>query len=277
EDEDVEVPPIVLEEGRAIEGRVVDESGAPIEGALVDVGGGTAPTDPEDSRLNTSDGAVRTGPDGRFRVPPVSSQPGYLIAQPEHSLSAARPTNAADPVTVTLKSGGRIVGVALDASGARVPVWAFASSGEGFGNGEAQEDGSFIIWRLRPGEYQITVSERGAGTGRHVFRSVKVTVPASGEVRAELQELTTGVDLEVEQRSPGGWVFVSLYPGQLPAPTSAAELRALPSRIESDGPRGSLFRRLEPGAYTLVFLRFEQGQLDRKKVGVLTQAVQVAP
>lgn len=282
----VELPPIVLDEGRSIEGRVVDAAGAPVEGALVDVGGGEPPSILEISyfsthgggfrTLSTRRGAVRTGAEGSFKLPHVAQQPGYIVVQHPHYMSYARAFDGFDPVTVTLASGARVLGVVQDAAGAVIPGTVRARSESQNAISESQEDGSYVLWGLRPGEYSLEILDSDRRTGGRVFRSKKVTVPASGDVRVDFREVATGTDvlLDVHETSDspseGGFV---LFPGLVRAPTDLASARSLEGGAKPDygAARQQTFRRVQPGPYTLIFFRW-QGN----KVGVFTQAVEVA-
>ena len=246
----------------------------PIEGALVDVGGGGVPDDPRAVFLSRRSGAVSTSSTGAFLLRNVSDEPGYLAVQHPHYRPFLGPLGDRGPLTVTLTAGARIVGRVQSATGTDVRATVLARGPSGGNFSEAQEDGSYVIWGLAPGTYQVSVyAEHGP---LESYRSRSVVAPAGGDVRVDFQEVTTGADLTLELVAPDGKgveARAALYPGVVRAPTTWEDFQTLQgeSLPGSYGPR-PVFRHLDPGNYTLVLVR-PQGE----GAGIYSRSIEVTP
>lgn len=144
---------IVLEEGQAVSGRVVDESGRPLAGAVV--------------RLANMSGEEHSGEsdgDGKFQIRHLRPGRYDLIAMhPEASAAQLSGIEipAGQPVVdlgdVELPAGGVIEGLVVDAKGAPVAGAMISASSEGrrgfesFHDLRSAEDGTFRIPALRRG------------------------------------------------------------------------------------------------------------------------------
>lgn len=132
-----------------------------------------------------------------------------------------------------------------------------------------------IFWGLRPGDYVVEVEDGGGNESEHVFRSLKVKLGESGDVRADIREVATGTDVVIDARRSGGSSAVGgamLVPGQVRAPTDAASAERLAPGVDGSYENGKhVFRRVPPGLYTLLLFSREQGE----RVGVFSQSVDV--
>jgi hypothetical protein len=175
----------------AITGRVVDASGDPIGGASV-----TAIPQRLDAHAAVAlpgPTAVRSGPDGRFRIDDLALGLYGIVACAAGLAPASRMVSAvleAPDVTVTLHEGIP-VDVVVEGSRGTVRLTIKDSLGIPIVRGESGEGLQFdsrVTVRLRPGRYDALIGDPALGTTTRRFEvsrlmTLEVTLPRSPEGR----------------------------------------------------------------------------------------------
>ncbi len=157
---------LTLLRGAVLSGRVVDAAGDPVPSAVVLA---------KPAAVFTSERRTRVGPDGAFRFDALPAgrcelravRSGYLGRR--HADVALTEGGTHDGVTITLDRGLTIAGRVVDDSGqpvagARVQASPSRSSRErygGSGTSVTEDDGTFTIPALGPGELRVFAFKRG--------------------------------------------------------------------------------------------------------------------
>ncbi len=169
-DQVVDAGTLILEDGRALRGRVVAaKDSAPIPGATVSV----AP--PQGFMMTGSRdaaGLAISGLDGRFEIAGLEPRTYAVDAtQPDYSPSSGRVEIGADADTddfvVTLSRGGNITGLVRDAQKAILPNVQVLLTKMGMGGGpqtaSTGPDGRYSFEKIAPGEYMVIRAPTGGG------------------------------------------------------------------------------------------------------------------
>jgi hypothetical protein len=161
---------LVLERAASVQGTVVSPSGAPIAGATVGRKRGFA----DIARMGTETGqpaSATTDDEGRFQLAGLPAQPLEIVAHhPEYASSAPLPLELAPAearvdLVLTLRIGGRILGVIYDDEGKPWPGQTILTQdptlqhGQRWGTSDGK--GEFEFANLAPGSYQVMTMPRG--------------------------------------------------------------------------------------------------------------------
>ncbi|MGC4119148.1 MAG: carboxypeptidase regulatory-like domain-containing protein [Myxococcales bacterium] len=248
---DVELGQVVLGQGRAVGGKVLDaRTRAAIPGAVVSVGTPKASGQPAGLESDT----VSTRNDGSFVLPRVEPAALTLVVRHESYRPAEQPLGPdKNSVVILLEPGAVVTGTLSDADGK--PYRATVDAvGERTQLHEVAEKGVYRFAAVPPGRLTVAVTTRS--TER--FEPQSVDVPESGEVRLDFRAAAGGSTLVVTVPKN---LFPLLLEGDHPVPSSATEFQALAARAiaPARGEAGGSFVHLTPGAYTLLLLDRGEG------------------
>ncbi|HWM89566.1 MAG TPA: carboxypeptidase regulatory-like domain-containing protein [Thermoanaerobaculia bacterium] len=195
---------VTLQPGAAIEGIVTDTRGRPVEKASVSLGHDPSGfLTPELSSMSME--PVETGPDGRFRFAdlPRGSRFEVNAGHPElaHEVMSGVEAPTAKPVHIRLARSRSLEGRVVDAEGEPVAgarVFPSYTSAGFFGAPlggrppKTDEEGRFVLSRLKPGTIDVLVSASGYKTRREPG----VLIPEEGEIAPVEITLQPGTSLE---------------------------------------------------------------------------------
>ena len=231
---------LILQDGRALRGRVVAaKDDAPIPGATVSV----AP--PQGFMMSSSRdaaGVAISGLDGRFEIAGLEPRTYAVDAtQPDYSPTSGRVELAADADTddfvVKLSRGGIITGVVRDAQKATLPNVQVLLTKMGMGGGpqtaSTGPDGRYSFEKVAPGEYMVIRAPAGGGP-LMLFGGMKQVVVREGETTVhDLDESSkinlTGRVLKGGQPVANAMLFFSL------SDPSASQKDLRQSRTDAEG------------------------------------------
>jgi hypothetical protein len=268
--EDIDLGEIVMSQGNALAGRVIDASTkTALSGVAITVRAADdtkavwadrmAPSAFSDGQGNFE---VTDAPDGAIAI--RAWREGYVRWE-----SSPAP---AGPLTIALSLGGRIVGSVRAKSGGPIGgvlVWAGSHDGEREGGSAVVgADGAFEITGLAPGRYDVRVYSS------RPFTPANADVPDAAAARVDFVERSGGatVTLSVDEDNPPQ--FAVLAPGEVAAPASPNDWQKLsgfyPSKEQHNSPR---FEAIPPGRYTVFAARFELDviRFDRQLIDVSSQ------
>jgi hypothetical protein len=167
-----EFPPIQvrLKVGATLVGTVQDQAGEPVAGATLTV----QPVERNPNQVSFGrEQTYPTGPDGRFTIPNLDPARVKVTVNHARYLEAAEEVQLADETTtelaLRLELGKVISGTVVDhaqapAGGARIRLQSTGTPGTQrvWRNEEANDDGTFEIAGLPPGNYTLTASRKGS-------------------------------------------------------------------------------------------------------------------
>jgi protocatechuate 3,4-dioxygenase beta subunit len=209
---------LALQDGIAVEGRVLDESGGPLEGARVLVGSGTA-TDPAGFYALTDAGGHFSVavPAGSYRL--IATASGHGAARVSVEVQAAK---APAPVEMRLPRAEAVLeGLVRDAGGrplsrARLLAWPRDPPAGGIaepapiGSGSADVGGHFRLADLPAGELRLEVQHPDYPSTKFPVtpgQYASLTVPLPGGIAGEAHVRSTGAAVargRVEAVGPEG-------------------------------------------------------------------------
>jgi uncharacterized GH25 family protein len=178
---------LILEDGRALRGRVIAaKDDAPVPGATVTL---SQPQGFMMSSSRDSAGVAISGLDGRFEIAGLEPRTYAVDAsQPDYSPSSGRVEIGADADTddfvVKLSRGGIITGLVRDAQKATLPNVQVLLTRMGMGGGPqtvtSGPDGRYSFEKIAPGDY-IVVRAPAAGGPLMLFGGMKQVSVREGE------------------------------------------------------------------------------------------------
>ena len=240
-DQIADIGTIVLEDGRALRGRVVaakDE--APVAGATVSV------SQPQgfmmSSGRDTAAGIAITSLDGHFEISGLEARTYAIDAtQPEYSPNTGRVEISADADTddfvIKLSRGGTITGLVRDAQKTPLPNASVLLTKVPMGGGpqtvSTGADGRYAFEKITPGEYMVIRAPTGGGP-LMLFGGMKQVEVKEGETTVhDLDDASkislTGRVLKGGQPVANAMVFFSL------GDSAGAPSDLRQSRTDADG------------------------------------------
>ena len=258
---------------KELSGTVVDEEGRGLAGATVTVCaaqiGGAANGQFLMGEPCTQAFTARTGADGAFRLTrlPDGASVELVVKAPgrgtlctfnpmEHRGQGLQFAAGQDDVRLELRPEGRIQGTVTEkgtgkpAPGVRLRTMQgrFSWMGTGAEPVTSNQDGTFVVKALAPGEHQVTIVSPAQGTSEWVSQAVTVTVEAGETADGVSVEVSKGAALEVvardaEDKKPLAGASVSVV-----SPTGGN-----PGQAQTDAEGVARFR-LPPGEYRVVYV-----------------------
>jgi protocatechuate 3,4-dioxygenase beta subunit len=187
---------LILEDGRALRGRVVAaKDDAPIPGVTVSL---SQPQGFMTSSSRDAAGVAISGLDGRFEISGLEPRTYAVDAtQPDYSPSSGRVEIGADADTddfvVKLSRGGIITGLVRDAQKAIVPNVQVLLTSRGMGGPQTVStgpDGRYTFEKMAPGDYIVMRAPSGGGP-LMLFGGMKQVTVREGETTTfDLDELS---------------------------------------------------------------------------------------
>ncbi|NTX63166.1 carboxypeptidase regulatory-like domain-containing protein [Myxococcus sp. CA051A] len=250
---DVDLGDIRLEEGRYIQGLVLDaETGAPVKGATVELD-----AEPDEDGERGQLAGARTNSDGEFYLDKVASGPHTLrMSHPGNYRELLVPVAATqEKVTARMESGARVKVTARDRQGR--PLDAFISY-QGAGDEGLVEMGKGVstLRGLEPGRYALKLIARHRNESLPDFQPLSVDLPERGALTVAFLPATGGATVKLRLPSQVG-VGLGLVPGVVPPPSTSSALRhlifqGLPWQYREDNPE-VVFTHVPEGRVTVFF------------------------
>lgn len=171
-DQTVDAGTIILDDGRALRGRVVAaKDDAPIPGATVSV------SEPQGFKMmssgrDTAAGLTVSGLDGRFEIAGLEPRTYAVDAnQPDYSPNSGRveisPDADSDDFVIKLSRGGTITGLVRDAQKQTLPNVSVLLTKIPMGGGpqtvSTGPDGRYSFEKIAPGQYMVIRAPTGGG------------------------------------------------------------------------------------------------------------------
>jgi hypothetical protein len=210
-----------LSPAAAIAGLVVDSAGRPVAGAEIELDGRTDPFGEE---------PLRTGPDGRFRLPGLRPGSAYKVTVKHEGFAPARETvrtapagRAASPARIVLKDGATVAGWLAGEDGRPVDGadLALVSPADRFGRSAAHArsdaEGKFAFRHLLPGAFDLIALHP-----RHAKLRMEGIEVSPGAGPVDLGRLTM----------PDGTTIEGLVVDGHGAPVVGAEIMPMPTQEE---------------------------------------------
>jgi len=176
-DKETDLQDVLLEPGSRLNGRVVDRDGRPVPNASVLLG--------DEADLDLFEPAVRSAPDGTFRILGVTSRSATLVvrapglAPRTATLRLPQDVLATEPFAVVLEPGSTIEVIATSRANGEGGLVQLRRAGRLLATCEVDENGRAQFGNRGAGSY--TVQMHGAEPGK------PVVVEGSGQVvRVEL-------------------------------------------------------------------------------------------
>ena len=241
-DQIVDAGTIILDDGRALRGRVVAaKDDAPVPGATVSV------SEPQGFKMmsagrDTAAGVAVSGLDGRFEIGGLEPRT-YAVdaAQPDYSPNSGRieisPDADTDDFVIKLSRGGSVTGLVRDAQKQALPNVSVLLTKIPMGGGpqtvSTGPDGRYTFEKIAPGEYMVIRAPTGGGP-LMLFGGMKQVEVREGETTVhdldEAAKITlTGRVLKAGQPVANSMLFFS--PTTAEGPPS--DLKQ--SRTDADG------------------------------------------
>lgn len=278
---DVDLGEIRLEEGRSIQGLVLDaETGAPVKGVLVRLD-----AEPDEDGQASHLAGARTNDDGEFYLEKVPSGPHTLRMSYSGSYRELLvPVSATqEKVTARMESGARVKVTAKNRQGR--PVDGFVSY-QGPGGAEGLFElgkGVAELRGLEPGRYALRLTARLLNEPLPDFQPMSVDLPERGALSVAFLPATGGATVKVRLPTQEG-VGLGLVPGGVPPPSTLTELRHLifqtfPWTYKEEDPEVT-FTHVPEGRVTVFFHtsavpgRFHTEELDIPAGGTVSLTLQ---
>lgn len=235
--EEVELPPIVLDLGGSVGGKVTGPDGQPVSGAMVSV------MREGDTELNIGlNPSSPTNARGEYEINGLPSGTVDLVVKAPHLMEKKVPgveirEGALNTIDISLEQGNSIAGVVIDqvgnpVAGARISVRDFGMGMKEL-NGSSGRDGSFTIEGIvAEDSVEITVSHQEFGT----YNDPRVPVGTT--------------DLVVQLKG------LAVLRGQVVA-ADGAPVSSFSVQPEATNPGTAVGKKLDPKTYTTVDGSFE--------------------